>query len=326
MRYRWNNYCTVNLLADKYDEVEVYNYLIEETFRLPTDIVMWAQQLDGKTSPYDIDKSIDTDTVQYLLTILENYDCIRKSRFLVKSLSQTLFSLYIPQKITPRMRIFAWFYNKALQLLFLPVLIIGIYRIFMNPTSSVDLGFYIGNVAGMLLGLFLHEISHACATLACPNSRFFELGVGFSSLIPIGYALIDITQVKKRFQRIQAHLAGIETNLLLCGIFLIISSFFNSPFSLGIAFQNCILGFFNLVFKSGIDGCNAISEILGNRSLSFVSNSRKIVWCKKQRKKILNMGLNGYAIFTAACTFQILQLTYPAFLVFSIINIIEVFL
>ena len=327
MRYRWNNYCTVNLIADKYDEIEVYNYLIEETFRLPTDIVMWAQQLDGKTSPYDIDKSIDTDTVRYLLTILENYDGIRKSRFLLKSFSQTLFSLYIPSKITTGMKIFARVYNSLLLLLFLPILLLGIFCFCTNLSSlsSLNEGFYIGVVVGLIIGIILHEVAHAAATLSY-KGNLFEMGIGFSSFLPIGYALIDTTPIKSKLQRVQVNLAGIEANLLICGLSLILAIFFNTDIFLGVAIQNIFLALLNLVFKNGVDGCSAISELLGDRSLTFVSKVNKIVWNKKKRQQLLSKGLHGYAIFSTACIFQLLKLTLPALSIYNILNLIEVFL
>ena len=115
MRYpRWNNYCTVNI---KGEEAEINNFLLEETYSLPTELILWAQQLDGKTSPYRIDRSLDVKTVRELLNILLDYDCIRKSRFLVKSLL-TICGGFGNLALTP---------SKALHLCF------SLFSVFFHP-------------------------------------------------------------------------------------------------------------------------------------------------------------------------------------------------
>ncbi len=326
MRYpRWNNYCTVNI---KGEEAEINNFLLEETYSLPSELIIWAQKLDGKTSPYRIDKSLNVKTVREMVDILIDYDCIRKSRVLIKSFGNFLFSIYIPQKITPKMRVFAWFYNKALQLSFLPMLFFGIFMFFTRSDFSTDdVGFYTGTLLGLVTALTLHEISHALATLACSNGRLFEIGIGIQNFMPLGYALIDVSQIKNKLDRTQVYLAGVESNILLCGVFLSLTPFGNcDDFFLGAALQNAFLGLFNLVFRNGVDGASVISELLGNRKLNFISKSREIVWQKKKRRKVLSTGLNGYAIFTTACIFQVLQLSLPALCIYNILNLIEVFL
>lgn len=326
MRYpKWNNYCT---LRRKDNEVEITNHLLEESFTLPIEIVHFGKKLDGKTSPYKIDKSLSTVTVHNWLKTLNALDCTRKSRVLLKTTGTFMYSLYIPQRITISMRLFSWFYNKILQISFLPMFIFGIYY-FSTHFNYGDGGLYLGMILGLIVGMLLHEVSHACAALACPKGKFFEIGIGISSFMPIGYALIDVKQVKNRFQRIQVNLAGVETNIFLCGLFLFLAGFCGGDFYwgafLGAAMQNGFLGLLNLIFSNGIDGANAISELLGDSSSTFISKSRKLIFNKKERQKVLNTGINGYAIVASAYIFQILQLTIPALYIWNIIDIFEVF-
>lgn len=325
MRYpKWNNYCSVK---GKGFEAEITNHLLDETYSLPLEVVRWGKKLDGKTNPFRIDKTIDSTTVRKWLRVLDSFDCTRKSRVLLKTTGTFMYSLYIPQKITTNMRLFAWFYNKALQISFLPMFVLGIYYFFTHLNYG-DGGMYTGIVLGTVIGIFLHEISHACAALACPKGKFFEIGIGISSFLPIGYALIDVKQVKSRFQRVQVNLAGVETNIFLCGFFLFLAGFCGDVFweaFLGAAIQNGFLGLLNLVFSNGIDGANVMCELLGDRTNSFISNSRKIIWSKRIRRKVLNTGLNGYALVASAYIFQIFQLTIPALYIWNVLSIFEVF-
>ncbi len=326
MRYpKWNNYCAIKR---KDNAVEVTNNLLDESFLLPTDMVLWGKQLDGKTNPFSIDPTINRVTIRNWLKTLDAFDCIRRSRVLMKAKGTFLYSIYIPKKITVNMCVFFWLYNKALQLLFLPMLILGIYYFSTHPAYSSG-GLYLGFIFGLALSMLLHEISHACATLACPKGRFFEIGIGISNFImPIAYALIDEKCIKSKFQKIQINLAGIESNLLLCGLSLLLAGLFPETFSgffLGIAIQNGFLGLLNLVFCNGIDGANVISLLLGDNTNEFINKSRGFVFSKKKRQKELNKGITGYAIVTAAFVFQFLQLTLPALYIWNVLSIIEVF-
>ncbi len=326
MRYpKWNSYCEVKR---KDGEALIINHLIEESYSLPLEMVRWGKKLDGKTNPYTIDKTINRTTVRNWLRTLDSLDCTRRRRVLLKTTGTFMYSLYIPQRITLTMRLFAWFYNKILQISFLPMFIFGIYY-FSTHFNYGDGGLYLGMILGLIVGMLLHEFSHACAALACPKGKFFEIGIGISSFMPIGYALIDVKQVKNRFQRIQVNLAGVETNIFLCGLFLFLASFCGGDFYweafLGAAMQNGFLGLLNLIFSNGIDGANAITELLGDRTNSFISKSRELVWCRKTRKKVLDTGLNGYALVASAYIFQIFQLTIPALYIWNVLSIFEVF-
>ena len=323
MKYpKWNNFCTIQKRGT---EVEITHNILEEKFCLPTDMVRWGKQLDGKTNPFNIDPTINRATVRSWLKTLDEFDCIRRNRVLLKTTGTFLYSIYIPKKITVNMRVFSWFYNKALQLLFLPMLILGIYHFSTHPTYSSD-GLYLGFILGLALGMLLHEISHACATLACPEGRFFEIGIGISYFImPIAYALINEKCIKSRFQKIQINLAGIEFNLLFCGLSLLFAGLFPETFSgffLGAAIQNGFLGLLNLVFSNGIDGGNTISLLLGDNTNGFISKSRGFVFSKKKRQKELNKGITGYAVVTAAYIFQLLQLTIPALYIWNILSVL----
>lgn len=325
MKYpKWNSYCTTKRKNDAL--VEITNYLLEESYCLPIEIVSWGRKLDGTTNPRSIDKTLNEAAVRDRLELLSDFDCIRTTRVLLKTTGNFLYSIYIPHRITRAMRMFAWFYNKALQISFLPMLVFGIYY-FHTHFNYGNGGICTGLTLGTILGLFLHEISHACAALACPGGKFFEVGIGILKFMPVGYALIDTKQVKSRFQRIQVNLAGIETNLFLCGLFFFLSSFGGDFFGeafFGAAIQNGFLGFVNLVFNNGIDGANVICELLGDNTVSFISKTRGLIWSKRKRQKILNAGLSGYAIIASACIFQLLQLTVPALLVWNVLCILEV--
>lgn len=322
MKYpQWNSYCTVK---KKDGEAEITNHFLEESYYFPMEIARFGKKLDGMTDPYSIDKTLTRADVRDWLEILEDYDCIRKSKFLLKSTGTLLCSLYIPQKITVNMRLFAWFYNKALQISFLPMLAFGIYY-FSTHFIYGDGGVYIGMIFGLITGILLHEISHACATLAC-GGEFFEIGIGILHFVPMGYALIDTKRVKSRFQRVQVNLAGVETNIFLCGLFL----FFSGVCGVGVcseaflmaAIQNGFMGLMNLVFSNGFDGAKAMAELLGDRTDSFIGKSRGLVWSKKKRQKVLSTGLSGYAIVASAFIFQILQLSFPALYIWNFLYII----
>ena len=105
---------------------------------------------------------------------------------------------------------------------------------------------------------------------------------------------------------IQFALAGVEVNLLMAGICLILAmqSYQWSRTMFSVANVNVILAGVNLLPASGLDGESALSAACGINSISEVA--RKWLTNKKCRKKLLRAGLPGYACF---CFFSVTMIS-----------------
>ncbi len=321
---RFNNHCEMTKVDDM---VLVTNHYTEDECSIPIEWANWCYKLDGKRNPYRIDRSLSRDEVNYRLEQLKKLECIRYGRLIKGELGTRLISLYMPRRISANTRVFAWIYNKALQFFFVPILIIGICMfIFELPDLNGDI--WLGSIFGLIVGLLVHELSHALATLSCKNGKFFEFGIGISYyVLPMAYVLIDKANVKSKFQKVQILLAGIESNIALCGIFLIVSCLCPSNlvgvfFAAGV--QNLFLALLNSIMVGSLDGGAIIAELIGSNVGDFLVDSIDVVLLESKRKFILRSGINGYAKIVGSFLFILIQLSLVVILLWNIVEIFEV--
>ena len=139
----------------------------------------------------------------------------------------------------------------------LPILLIGIHIAYTRNYVYVDgewLNVLFGLYGGIFVGLVLHEVSHAAATLNY-GGFLSEVGVMMKTFMPGAYCLIDCDNVKDRFKRAQISAAGVECNMFLTGVFLILLklAIFPSYFLIYAAVTNCFLGMANMSLIEGLD-------------------------------------------------------------------------
>ena len=192
--------------------------------------------------------------------------------------------------------------NAALPLLSIITFVIGLVVMALKGEGrgdSFSLWLFYGLIA---LSLALHELGHLTAGLAY-GYKISDVGILLFGLIPIGAYVAhgDPTRASKA-EKVQFALAGIEVNLLVAGLCLLLAVQ-ESPWSMlmhAIANANMILAGVNLLPTSGLDGEYALSAVCGMNSVSKAA--RKWITNKKCRKKLLHAGLPGYACL---CVFSI---------------------
>lgn len=320
----------LNCLSFKMDEdgtVEVTDHLNEEIYNMTLAEVRYAKMLDGETHPYDIETELSQEEIDDLLFDLEDYGLLKESNKMKLSAGSTLRTLW-EIKTTRKLRIIGAVFNKALLLLWLPVLVVGLmkswkYLFDLGVIYDNMLQFFLGNIVGIFIAIFLHELGHVFAGLSC-GAKVFEMGLMNSYFImPGAYVLMDTKRVKNRMKRVQISAAGVEMNFLLAGLFLILTATVRplAAFFIIIALNNLIIAVLNLTFIKGLDGAAVMSELLGNEET--VLNSTDVVFDERLRRRIKRHGKSGRATVAVCYILSFLQLTMPIIL---IINVLEVIL
>lgn len=307
------------------DFCEAYNYLTDIRCKLDLKTAAFARKLNGFRDPYRVDKRFTRAEVDDMLDTLSFYGIVRDRRFLSKSIFELMMTVWKP-KVTQSMRIAAFFLNYLLLISWLPLLIAGILLLNQNM-YMIDDDYMLAVVyLGTLVGLALHEIGHAIATLGC-GGRLFEMGIMLRLFMPGAYVLSDLKCVKSRFYRIQVHAAGIETNFSLVGMSLILSAVcynFGGIF-LGAAISNLILALVNSTFVNGLYGAHIIGELLCG-DLDFIDKARKIVKSKRVRNRFIRKGINGRVTIAISYIITVLQIFLPLIYIFNIMQVIKCFL
>lgn len=307
------------------NEYEIVDLLHEEKIQTDAYTVWFARQLNGKRNPYLIDKGKSKEDVDLILGELEAESVIRDKRFFSKFFLFLLVTVWKP-KVTENFRIASFIINGLLLISFLPLLAFSIFY-FLYYTYDINFDYVVvGSVAGMLIGLVMHELGHMFACLAY-GGRVFEVGVMLQFLLmPGAYVLMNESKIKKRMRRVQVSAAGIEMNLLLTAIFLIISARFESlsGFFLGAAIQNVFLALLNLTLVDGFDGMAIMGELLGVENV--ISKARRITRFKFKRKKLEKDGISGKVTIAVCYVLRGIQIVLPLIFALNIVGVITWFL
>lgn len=307
------------------NEYKIINLLHDEEIATDAYTVWFTRQLNGKRNPYLIDKSKSKEDIDLLLAKLEAENVIRDKRFFSKFFLFLLVTIWRP-KITENFRIASFIINGLLLISFLPLLAFSIFY-FLYYTYAINFDYMIaGSVAGMLIGLVMHELGHMFACLAY-GGRVFEVGVMLQFLLmPGAYVLMNESNIKNRMRRVQVSAAGIEMNLLLTAIFLFLSAMFESlsGLFLGAAIQNIFLALLNLTFVDGFDGMTIMCELLGVECI--VSKAKRITKSKHKRKRLKKDGISGKATIAVSYILRGIQIALPLILALNIMGVISWFL
>lgn len=303
-----NEYLVVDLLYDKTYSADEYT-------------VWFLRQLDGETDPYSIDESLTPEEVDLLLEPYFDDDLLRDKRFYSRYFLYLLVTLWQP-KVTPAFRVVAAVANLFLLVSFMPMLILSVYLLLFR-TEDIGVDFLVtGTIFGLITGMFLHEAGHMFACIAY-GGRFFEMGVMLQYLVmPGAYVLINKDIIGSRMKRIQVNAAGVEMNLLLASVCLIIVSVSVplSGFFIGAAVTNLFLAFLNLTFVNGIDGMNIMCELLGVGDLP--ERAKTILKSPRHRRRLMKDGVSGKLTVIMCIAIRITQIALPVLLILNIIEVI----
>lgn len=304
--------------------VEATEHLFDESYTFGNEVLRFVKKLDGFTDPYEISTVLNRVEVDHLLDFLDENDLTEYSDVRRVSAGTFLKRLWIP-KTTRSLRVFARFFNTLLLFLWLPILAIGIAA-FVNRMDSIGFDYgLLGYFLGLLAGIFFHELGHALAGISY-RVPVFEMGVMMTYFVlPGAYVLLDQKGCRNRFHRIQINAAGVESNFLLTGLFLIFGAVVPSlgGFCLNAALCNGFLGLVNLTLIEGLDGASVISELIGTPEL--IARTKKYVFNRTERRRALRRGVTGFGTVALSCLLFGMQLALPILLIVNVLEVVGCF-
>ena len=318
-----NNWLSYRRISDY--EYEVTDNLDDSVYTMGCTIAKFAKQLDGHTNPYEVDRFLPKEDVRSMLTELNKNDLLRSSRVLESSFGSFLYTIWIPQW-TPFLRIFAFLMNNMLILLWLPSLVFGIY-VFIKNILVIDVEISLtGYLLGLLGGICAHELAHAFAGISY-RAKVFEFGIGVQNFMPCAYTLLENSNCKRQ-QRIQINAAGVEANLFIAGVCLLLCAALPrfSPHFYSAAIMNANLGVLNLLCLGGLDGMAILTDVIGTDVGLFLENATRIVCSKRIRAKLQKKGLWGHALILTSYIMIFSQIGFPLLLLLNIGGIISCFI
>lgn len=244
-------------------------------------------------------------------------------------------------KNTRKKRILSEMMNMLLMVMFIPVFAAGVYMIlnheviwyrdsaiityiedllYLYPVLSVIVKWLIP----LLLGCYMHELAHGNACRACKGGRVYEYGI-ILGLIPGFYTAADdsgITGPGARFKKLQIMCAGVEANILLAGISLILSCLVYNlrEIFLNWADLNLVLCAFNILFFNKMDGQLALAHILGLdvKNGDFIK-AMNVVRSRRKKKMLLKDGPVGLMKITVCYIFELYNILYPLIIVMNVL-------
>lgn len=281
-------------------------------------------RLDGNRNPCKIKGFTKQECEEY-------YDYL-DSEVLIRDEGRTLHAdgimlhiVYIPERkyagtIIPKIL------NSLLWLTFLPVFLYGLFRISRYDIEfGMNCNYFCANVitgivGGLLLGMILHEVGHAIACLANMKGAFLEAGFMIRGILPGAYVMIDATDVTNRRKKAQIYLAGIEVNLLLSGLLMILMTSVRENSFLGewkiamlyAVVQNVILALINISLVENFDGEHTMRALFGGPIVDAAkANLKQMSSSKKRRNYFRKNGLNGIANICTSVVVLVFQIFIP---------------
>lgn len=314
--------CLIYKKHDMYS-VEVTDYFTDEVYLVELEEAKYMKKLDGKTHPYDIETNLTEEEIDCLIAELDNCGLLKESNKIAGG-GTAMRTIWEP-KWTIKLRIIAFLCNNLLMILWLPVLIIGII-VFKNNWLSIDFEMtWLGNIIGLGFGIVLHEFGHAFAG-ASYGARVFEMGVlRMYYIIPGAYVILDDKTVKNRLKRVQINAAGVEMNLFLVGVFLILGAIFGNlgGMFLTAAIQNAFLAALNLTLIKGLDGMAIVSELLGIEDI--IETATDVIINRGIRNELREYGTSGNATIAACYMVGAFQIALPLLLLLNVLEVVVCF-
>ncbi|MFQ9084506.1 MAG: hypothetical protein ACLR5L_09830 [Clostridium sp.] len=170
------------------------------------------------------------------------------------------------------------------------------------------------------MGMILHEVGHAIACLANMKGAFLEAGFMIRGILPGAYVMIDATDVTNRRKKAQIYLAGIEVNLLLSGLLMILMTSVRENSFLGewkiamlyAVVQNVILALINISLVENFDGEHTMRALFGGPIVDAAkANLKQMFSSKKRRNYFRKNGINGIANICTSVVVLVFQIFIP---------------
>lgn len=304
----------------------VRNCAINEEMELSEREARYLKSLNGDRDIYKIKGFSYDECMEYYEHLNENL-LIRDSGRIVDLDGAHIYTLYIPNRKSTN-SIIPKILNLLLMITFFPVLIYGVYLFIHYGVNLGEDNFFLNLIFGYILGIgvggALHECAHACASLSY-TGRFFEAGVMMTGFMPGAYVMTDETNIDNILKKGQIHMAGIEMNLLLAGVMMILMVKVNWLSGCKMAMfyimtQNIFIALFNIIFADGLDGEHAISSLLGGPIVDAAkANIEQMTTREKRSEYFSETGcVNGIANICTSILIMGFQFLNPIFILASI--------
>ena len=305
------------------DEYRVENYIYSEVYHLSCQTAMFIRRLDGKHNPYELLPDCSKEDVSELMQELKDCNLLApRKKPLVTGWGCVLYPLVYcyPGKLLKELAVI---WNEILMIMFIPMMLIGINlqkrteHIYMHSKNELYLAIFLGALSGIVL----HELSHTFTGLAY-GAVLSEIGIGTHCFLPMGYVLMDQSNVKSRYKKIQIFAAGIEMNLFLYGCFMCLAAAGNfNPFIMkSCATINLVTGIVNIFPLNGFDGMKILSLIVGKKDA--LKSAKMII---RHRNKYLRNKCNVGRIIVVAASYAVVgfQILLPMLVFFEGISLIR---
>lgn len=307
------------LLYKRLDEssYKVKNAETGEIFELGRAIVSFMNKLDGKTDPFMINTCLSDFEIEEILDFLWNNELITKKK--LKKIGFLSYGIpFFKVKTTQKMRIVSRLLNFLLMIFFVPVFIAGLYAVkdIYSMVDKNDFSYLLGLYVGIASGVIVHECGHAIAGLGY-NAHLFTCGI-MIGITPGAFVELDDEHIKSSLKKAQISAAGIEMNLLLCGLSMVCMCFNSARSLLGaIALSNLLLASVNLLPIIGVDGSQIINKLIGNDLILY---SDLLI----TDKSFLNhsfSNVRGLAEICSCVLTLLSQISYPILIIANILYI-----
>lgn len=310
------------LLYKRLDEsrYKVKNAETGEIFELGRAIVSFMNKLDGKTDPFMINTCLSDFEIEEVLDFLWANELVTKKKLKKVGFLSYGISLF-KVKTTQKMRIVSRLLNFLLMIFFVPVFIAGLYAVkdIYSMVDKNDFSYLLGLYVGIASGVIVHECGHAIAGLGY-NAHLFACGI-MIGITPGAFVELDDEHIKSSLKKAQISAAGIEMNLLLCGLSTICMRLVNSALSLsllgGIASVNLLLGSVNLLPIIGVDGSQIINKLIGEDLILYSD----ILITDKSFLSHSFSNVRGLAEIYSCVLTLLSQISYPILIIANILYI-----
>lgn len=290
-------------------------------FKAASDCEPLLCGLDGRTPPRRLAPELTEEACSALLKELKQKRLTwQRAAF---SRNFLTFSLTIPlARPTERGRMFAHVFNNVLLKLWLPCFLLAVWGWWNSDVVLLDNHGWLGSIAGLVLGMVLHELAHACACITY-GGRVQGCGLMLWFLLPCAFVEIDTDPIASPLQKAQVFAAGVEMNFFLASFLLLLSGchpMLGSP-AFCAAMTNAMLALINLTLAPGLDGMQILSALLGVENVCTFS--LEVLSDRQARRHLRKRGLPGRAALLFCSVGALMLLALPLVV---IVNLSEVLL
>lgn len=226
---------------------------------------------------------------------LKKYRIITTSRFVVEGFINRYIVLIIGNSTKPFESVFCLM-NILLPYCATVIFILGVViKAFVKEEANVELclPLYYGL---LIASLAAHECGHLISAISA-GYQVTDIGILLLGIFPIGaYTTYQEGEHAAIKQKIQVSLSGIEMNLLLAGVFLLLSVI--CPWSgtlVMIANVNIVLVLLNSIPAFGLDGEALLNDVFNVESISRIAY--RYLLKKRKRRELLRLGHIGWMYF-----------------------------